>query len=142
MKINFDANSLHQSRSGMITGIAFVTTRDGSHFPCDGWSDFVVILANWWLDAMNRLKSAEDVIRLQFMDGPYWIEVVANGNHVKISFVDDHSPRTYVNSYDFDRGCLAAEIASFSKDVWEGCKERSFESGDVLKLRTNLSVHG
>jgi len=47
---------------------------DGVQFPVAGWNDFVVVVTNWWLAALDWLvRDVVTEIKLCFMDGPYWI---------------------------------------------------------------------
>jgi hypothetical protein len=141
MNIEFDPSSIHQSKSGMITGIAYVRVNDNTCFPCEQWNDFIVVLALWWLDAANRVEAGEKKVRMQFMDGPYWIDIESKGENVFARCVDDHSPKSYPASFDYDQVSLRSEIAKFAKCVWRSCRDRKIESDDVRTLGGMLGMY-
>jgi hypothetical protein len=49
----FDPNTVHQSKSGAITGVLYFEFGSNRQFPAAGWNDFVVVLANEWKAAFQ-----------------------------------------------------------------------------------------
>jgi hypothetical protein len=63
------------------TGAAAVwVVLDGVAFPEAGWTDFPMVILPWWTDAaIKLLRGAAGPVEMRFMDGPYWVELCANG---------------------------------------------------------------
>jgi len=142
MKIHFEPSSLHQSTSGSITGIVSVELASGCYFPCDSWNDFVIVLANWWLISVTDLGVNGRKARMQFMDGPYWMELKRNDETVFISCVDDHLPQ----SRPFECECglkeVKTQIEGFAKSVWMQSTERQMTSDDLRSLGKQIKLRG
>src|SRR5216683_4800578 len=70
VRISFDPSTLHQSRSGSITGVVYFEFSPEWQFPSLGWNDFVVVLASWWMVALKsprghrRLNCASWMVRI------------------------------------------------------------------------------
>lgn len=141
MNIHFDPNSLHQSKSGMITGIAYIEAQPGSFFPCEMWNDFVVVLANWWLDAALELTSEQSKVRMRFMDGPYWMDVISNNERVCVACIDDHTLRSQPAEFEYDLTDFRMRIKEFAQSVWQHCDERKMTSDDLLALEAKLKMN-
>jgi hypothetical protein len=64
-----------QTRSGGITAtIAFCV--DGWCFPENEWRDFLVILGDWWTNALHELNERGQAV-MAFMDGPFEVQLRA-----------------------------------------------------------------
>jgi hypothetical protein len=77
VRICFDPSTLRQGRSGSIAGVVYFKFSPEQQFPSLGWNDFVVVLASWWMVALNEVTEGAPEVKLRFMDGPYWITVVS-----------------------------------------------------------------
>src|SRR5262245_41276912 len=74
--IRYKVASLRRSTRGTITGSVHVELGPFA-FPDRGWSDFIVVIFTWWLEALRKLVSGERRIELLFMDGPYAMHITA-----------------------------------------------------------------
>lgn len=80
MEINLDLNSISKEGKN-IFGIIHFKNKD-FFFPEKNWSDFIVIIMNWWSNAILKLLKNEVLsAELSFMDGPFL---------VKINYSDEH----------------------------------------------------
>jgi hypothetical protein len=79
VRIVFDPETLHQSKMGSVTGVVYFEFGPGRRFPCVGWNDFVVVLAGWWMAALEKLVEGQSEVDFRFMDGPYWITAAPQG---------------------------------------------------------------
>ena len=91
MRIVFDAITLHQSQRGSITGVVCFDFGERRQFPEADWNDFVVVIAGWWITAMEQLGRGRAKVELRFMDGPYWITAVTQGPNVQLQCVEDRA---------------------------------------------------
>ena len=141
MRIVFDESTLRQGEtaSRSITGVVFFDF-DGIYFPGDGWNDFPVVVAVWWLDAINKLRRGFDKeVMLRFMDGPYWIAVLLGvGDTILLRCIDDHRGAGVVHEGLINLETLAAQVHRFARQVVSACIRRGLESSDVSLLRKYL----
>jgi hypothetical protein len=89
VRISFDPATLHQSRSGSITGVVYFEFGPERQFPSLGWNDFVVVLASWWMVALKEVAEGAPEVKLYFMDGPYWITVVSQEGGLLLRCTED-----------------------------------------------------
>ena len=86
MRIVFDECTVTLGHNAV--GVLYVDF-DGVAFPAEGWTDFVVVLATWWVDAIENLaRGPQRAATLQFMDGPYWITAQRQGSDVVLRCID------------------------------------------------------
>src|SRR4051812_22305838 len=70
-----DSSSL-EARVGAAATANLWLVVDGREFPSRGWNDFAVVVLAWWATALLRLfRGASTKERVDFMDGPYAVEV-------------------------------------------------------------------
>lgn len=68
------------SKLGVVIGIIFFEC-DEQFFPERNWTDFPIDVLAWWLD---ELDSGKTTLRLDFMDGPFFLEAKLRGDTVSI----------------------------------------------------------
>lgn len=138
----FDESTLKQrgNASRSITGLVFFDF-GGTSFPEEGWNDFPVIVAAWWLEAIDKLKRGpRENIKFCFMDGPYWITAsLGVGNAVLLRCVEDRRGAGVVHEEQVTLASLAAQVNSFAQQVVSACARRGLESSDVTSLRKDSS---
>ena len=128
---------MSRSASGPI--VAGVCANVGTFaFPDRGWSDFVVVVIGWWLDAvygLDTVKTAE----LDYMDGPYCMRVSALGNGICsvqcVKMVNEQIQ--YEAHVEFAQ--LLSELRRVAAEVLETCRQRRWESDDTEVLRRLLN---
>lgn len=140
MEIVFRPSTLRESRSGSITGVVYFDFGSGRAFPAMEWSDFVVVLSNWWISAVTTLQAVGNEAKLQFMDGPYWIQArLASENHVEMFCVEDRADGGQVHFGDAVTLCdLKGKLLRLANDVVQTCDEHRFASPDLARLRLLL----
>jgi hypothetical protein len=142
VRLVFDRNTLQQGKgvSRSITGVVYFELSPDRQFPCAGWSDFVVVVANWWraaLEQINRGAPAD----LLFMDGPYQINVVPDGKGLLLRCVERRLQGPHllheavVQTDDFKR-----ELLTFAHNVSVACRDAGIESMDLDELRKHRSA--
>ncbi|WP_431050329.1 hypothetical protein [Roseateles sp. L2-2] len=139
MKVRFDSTTLHQSGSGAITGVVHFDFDPGSQFPVAEWNDFVVVIAAWWLTAIEEIEGGQPSARLQFMDGPYWIVMKRqNATTVTLDCIEDRRGADVACSAIVEVAVLRAEVLRFSRDLMRACTEQGMRSADLEHLRRGL----
>jgi len=131
-EVHVDLKTLHRSGAGSITaGVWF--DFDGPSFPSAGWSDFVVVILGWWIQA---LRSNDRSCRLQFMDGPYSLRVNRKpGGRATVDCTrDDLAGEKILFSCEVDFLKLREAVSSAGRSVSEACRAMKWESSDILGL--------
>lgn len=110
---------------------------NGRDFPGEGWYDFPVVILGWWLNNIKPLI-ANQAARCEclFMDGPYLFEVTAQKQgHWVISFIrDDLDGKKYLAKGEIAPPALISEVLSAADTVIDLCKQRGWESEDLVTL--------
>jgi hypothetical protein len=138
VRICFDPGTLHQSRSGSITGVVYFQFNPERQFPSLGWSDFVVVLASWWIVALREITEGASEVKLRFMDGPYWINVVSQEGGLLLRCTEDNRDAGIVYELKVKPNDLTGEIFSFARKVSDACKAVGISSVDLDNMRTAL----
>jgi hypothetical protein len=138
MRIRFDRTTLHQGKSGSITGVVFFEFNPGMEFPGAGWNDFVVVLANWWKAALQQISEGKAEAELLFMDGPYRITAVSQGTNLLLRCIEDRRDTGLVYEIVVRVDDLKRELLTFARDVSVACKAARIESADLDGLRRHL----
>lgn len=138
MRIVFDPGSLHQSRGGAITAVVYFDFGNGRSFPCEGWNDFVVVIANWWTQAFEQIVTQQEKLKFLFMDGPYWISVVPQGQDLRILCVEDRRERGPPCEVVVGLHEMRRELAALVRSVSEACRKAGIDSSDLDGLRSTL----
>ena len=63
---------LVRTASGLVSGYIYFRSSDGWAFPEHQWSDFPVVVLQWWREAVQEESS--DIV-LRFMDGPFEVKI-------------------------------------------------------------------
>jgi hypothetical protein len=138
VRICFDPSTLRQSRSGSITGVVYFEFGLERQFPRLGWSDFVVVLASWWMVALQEIAKGASEVELSFMDGPYWITVVSQEGESLLRCTEDRRGAGVMYELRVELSDLTAEIFSFARKVSDACKTAGISSVDLDHMRTGL----
>ncbi len=139
MRIIFDPTSLHQSRMGAVTGVVYFDFGSDQHFPVKGWNDFVVVIAGWWLAAVEEISRGSRETKLRFMDGPYWITIIAEPDgSVTLRCTEDRKGADVIGEQIATLDALRSELQSFANRVLRGCVDRAIESPDLDTVRSYL----
>jgi hypothetical protein len=139
VQIVFDPGTLHQSKMGSITGVVYFDFGSGRQFPAAGWNDFVVVVSGWWLAAVHDLDRGSVESVLHFMDGPYWINAVADGPRVLLRCTGGRA-HSEVLHYEVlvEMEELRHKLTAFAMQVSKACTKANIKSADLDGLRTQL----
>lgn len=138
MRIVFDPTSLHQGKSGAITGVIYFEFERGQQFPGEGWSDFVVVVLNWWFDALNELAQGELTTDFRFMDGPFWVTANKCGKGVSLRGVEDRTRAEYRPESVVGLDEIRRELLLTARQVSKSCTQAGIHSVELAELRKHL----
>jgi hypothetical protein len=138
VRLIFDPATLYQSGSrGSITAVIYYDFGDGRQFPEEDWNDFVVVILNWWIEAMEQ--AAAEPVKLYFMDGPFWMTAVPEGeDSLRLSCVEDRRGAGTLFEVVVKQSDLRRELMTVARSVSSACASAGFESADLNELRTRL----
>jgi hypothetical protein len=138
MRLCFDASTLRQSRSGLISGVVYFELGPERQFPSLGWNDFVVVLASWWMVALKEITEGTSEVKLRFMDGPYWITVLSQERGLLLRCTEDRGGAGVVYELRVKLSDLTEGIFTFAGKVSDACKTAGISSVDLDNMRTAL----
>lgn len=135
MKIIIDEKSFQQGKSN-ITGIVYFSTENHCQFPCEGWNDFVVVIATWWLRALDDLDDLKATTKLLFMDGPYWVNLRhVDPDHLWVEFFEDRKGCGVIETFTINKIDFFEMVLDFANRISKVCESKSFVSDDLKELR-------
>ena len=102
-------------------------------FPEKGWTDFGIVILRWWLLAVRSGSASFD---LEFMDGPFLMRVVVEGNMANMFCVAELTRDSAVKNFAsvplFE---LEDSILTASTSLVQSLKHGSFQSDDFDELK-------
>ena len=85
------------------------------HFPEEGWTDFMLIILGWWIDAALMIRGGESRVEdFLFMDGPFMISGRLRDSQIYLEFIENRKSRTvkHAAAVDFENFCSALRSAA------------------------------
>lgn len=109
---------------------------DGIAFPCAGWSDFALIVMDWFGSALLRIRGGSRLEIFDFMEGPYSVEVRSfPGGILQIS--GKTGPKRQYEKFrqEANSDCVARLFAAKADHIIDACMEHSWWSSDADSLK-------
>jgi hypothetical protein len=133
--VRIERRSSRRSQRGSVTGLICLDFGN-RQFPNAKWSDFVVVVLGWWLDAIEK---AEDSIVLRFMDGPYLLRGHhTDGENFSFDCIEDRRTERVLSTFLVRLPNLRAEIEKAACEVLAVCNEQGWASSDIDRLRQSI----
>ena len=123
--------------------VTFYISFNGQAFPDNQWTDFAVIVLNWWLsEIQNSLNQDNARFSLTFMDGPYYVDCSKHGSMVHMDFIEEKREKKILGECDIEAKELLAEVARASSKILETFRHHIFRKpiGFVELKRTYRSL--
>lgn len=134
-----DLETIRRSAKGSITGSLHVQLGMLA-FPDRGWSDFVVVVLVWWLDALYRLAAGHRTVALEFMDGPYAMQVTAVDMPTwTLECVRKAGEIVVLSKVRVDAVQVIMETERVARQIVKICETRGWKSPDLDTLRDLLN---
>ena len=139
--IRIAVESLELSRSKALTGeICFEVGE--VYFPDQRWNDFVVVILNWWIKAVSRIKNSKNGVseELLFMDGPYLVRACkTNQCLMHMEFIKRALDGEEVFlSVDCDINKFTESLVESAKRLLKEIENRKWEVRELEKLRVGV----
>lgn len=140
-----DARNVSRSPAGLV--IADLALRwDDVGFPDPRWSDFALVVARWWIEAVIRLLGGlEEVVEVRFMEGPYRARVhrSANGSW-RLQCVEGGLRQRIRHDVTMEPHAFVQSLLDSSELLLDACRERGWWDADAEQLdasRAQLRQH-
>ena len=141
MKVKIDTKTFRFDK--LITGQIWIDLND-SEFPSKYWSEFPIIILNWWLENLILLTNNNQTSCMcNFMDGPYSFEVIVESDSKwKIYFMKSDSKEDFCQFQMYLQPQeLLGEILESEKNIIEFCKRNDWESKEIENLRNSVASY-
>lgn len=132
--------SLKTRPNGSATGRIWLEF-GGHAFPSSRWDDFVVVVLGWWVEAILRVIQKNDSVVVNFMDGPYSVEIYRDAfNTLFFNALNssNFNGGPYVGSADLNS--FAADLIFQSQKILTACRQQNWWSNDAEMLNINLEL--
>jgi hypothetical protein len=124
-----------------VTGVVYFDFGGTRQFPVAGWNDFIIVVVNWWLAALERISQGAIETELRFMDGPYRIVIVAQeGANLLLRCIDDRQNAKVVYEAVVGVGDLRRELTNLANEVSQACAKARIKSVELDRLRRHLRL--
>lgn len=140
LKLVVEYETLHQSKSGTITGVMYFDSLS-EQFPEAGWNDFIVVVMGWWIPELASLTNGSaNTAELSFMDGPYTLKVVKTENgDFSLFRTDGKQSIQFVTLSKIDFEKFVVRLKKSARKIVEECEKKSWKSDDLSTLKQILS---
>lgn len=132
-----NTESMRKSKHNSITGEIFFQV--GSElFPEENWSDFIVVVLGWWLNALKKFcESGDTLFEMVFMDGPLKIRSKLKTESVlELSFIKRYSDcEDVLFSTDCTIDNLKKCMLKAARKVLREIEDRQWETCDTVALK-------
>lgn len=135
LSIILSANSIIQEKSGKVTGTIYWDV-EGSCFPDTSWNDFIIIIINWWTDAICRIINHQSLTEaFDFMDGPYFIKCRVKNDCICLTFnARKLNTINYSCIWKGRASDLGKEIHAVGKKALRVCYRNQYMNDDIALL--------
>lgn len=103
-----------------------------------GWNDFVIVVANWWMAALQQIVEGQTAAEFRFMDGPYWITAVPQDANLLLRCIEDRPDVGEVYTVVVEVRDLQRELNTFSRALSDACEKAAVQSTDLDQWRRHL----
>lgn len=137
VEIIINHKDLELCKSGNIIGEIYFSF-DGGYFPGYCWSDFIVPILDWWLQAVSNFKMPISNITREFifMDGPYLVRGRKNKDEsIDFSFIEKRLKGEYVlNTASCSIKGFESSLITASKRLVNALRRQGWNSDEITCL--------
>ena len=140
VKVNVALESLALTNRKAITGEIYFENMDGD-FPERHWNDCVVVILNWWFEAINRVKKAAvgETDEFPFMDGPLVRGCKIDQNIMRMDFIKSQlKGKRIFTSMNCDVNSFGESLLITAKRVVVEINKRKWEVNELDKLSSAI----
>jgi hypothetical protein len=139
--VEVDAGSINRTGDYNLVVGGIWLRADRGDFPETGWVDFPVVVLGWWVEAASRLRAgASDREVIDFMEGPYHVEVSsATSSAWRLATITGSRARQPVDFVYVDSTRLVDSVREGSSRLIGICRQRGWESADTARLERSVT---
>jgi hypothetical protein len=137
LALRIDMNSLEKAASGVIWGSVWLEI-EGADFPEANWSDLAVAFAVDILKAVRTIHCRGYAQRIQFFDGPFWVELEQPGADAIVISTNQGVTGRY--SSEEIRG-FVNQLEATSRQLVRACRDKGWAGqADVRNLEILIAA--
>lgn len=128
--------------TGAVYGRCCLRVSQELYFPHRDWTDFVVVVLDWWAAAVARvLLRGSEIVEVRFMEGPYAVEISTSADLRNINFACmQTAPPSVVAQGATPAGAFAETLLDSIDQVLAVCQENDLSARDADHLRATSDV--
>jgi len=136
-----EVNSVRARPGGPATANIWLIV-DGYEFPTPRWNDFVVVVLGWWVATLLvLLRNTSTRETVNFMDGPYAVEVSKTlSGMLKFRALEGSGRTREVATGEEPAMPFILGLLSQSHEILEECKRQGWWSKDAETLESSLEA--
>jgi hypothetical protein len=114
----------------------------GCEFPMRGWNDFAVVILGWWATALLRLlRNVSTRETVNFMDGPYSVEVSRTpSGMLHLRALEGSTRNREMATGEVEANPFVLGLISQSRGVLDACRRQGWWSNDAQTLESALAA--
>ncbi len=137
LSIKLKTNTFELTDRNSVLAVIFFDFGE-KKFPDEDWDDFIVVILNWWLEAIGSINSVTgSKTELNFMDGPFSLEIGKLGDN--LCKIDCIERRIKGKIIEYSALCqfskIVDEVLNAARIVDELCSENGWDNDDIRRLR-------
>lgn len=145
IKVKTDSLNMGESTSRLVTGEICFMVGD-IFFPEIRWNDFVVVILNWWLDNIKKLRNSAigTSCDFKFMDGPFLVRgLKIEPDTIRMTFIKGRlKGEDILLSVNCNMENLADSLLKAAKEVIKEVNNRKWETKEIDDLRKIIKLLG
>lgn len=129
--------SMYEKSKNIIGEIYFKL--EDIYFPQFKWTDFVIVILGWWLEAILKISTSRKntSVKLMFMDGPFYIRAIkVSDDIIEIELIERDEVQ---NRLECSINKLMNSLTVVAKKVISEIENRNWASRDIDSFKSILS---
>ncbi len=114
---------------------------NGRDFPMRQWNDFVIVVMSWWAAAMLRLVRGSIAETVDFMDGPFTVEITKTpAGLLRFRALEGSNRSNEMAIGEGTSNSFISRLISESQEVLSSCRRRAWWSKDAEILESSIEA--
>jgi hypothetical protein len=111
-------------------------------FPDPNWSYFVIVVLQWWCQAvLSLLQGERGSIEIRFIEGPFFVSIKAVETDLwHLSLVEDGAIRRVTGNADVPPAALLDSLLEATDRTIASCRKQKWLSSDIDQLSAIASA--
>lgn len=138
--VNVLPETFEKTNLDSIVGTIFVRANDHA-FPEDTWSDFGVVIVEWWLNQMFSLLNGKKQVSCKFMDGSFRYDIeTQTGGMWKLRLIEEKAKGDVCELEGIvEPNAAIKSLLIAAQKIIKICHERGWNTRDVESLEATYA---